>query len=134
MLNKPVLKATATDKPVNIKGVALNSMLPKFVPLKPKINLPFSFLPILNIPEKTSCIPSIAVLNDSFDPFTGINAIITSIRQPITKPKPIDIKDEEIDLTESFFHVFMNHVVRPSLIAFLDDKMMYVKNPAINTN
>ena len=71
---------------------------------------------------------------DNFDPFTGINAIITSIRQPITKPKTIDIKEDEIDLTESFFHVFMNHVVLSSLIAFLDDKMIYVKKPAIKTN
>ena len=48
--------------------------------------------------------------------------------------KPYEIKDDATDLTESFFHVFINHVVLPSAIAFLEDKIIYVKNPPINKN
>ena len=40
MLNRPVLKATATDSPVRISGVARNSILPTLAGLNPKVRFP----------------------------------------------------------------------------------------------
>ena len=134
ILNNPVLKATATDKPVKIKGVALNNISPKLEGLNPNSSAPPSVLPVLNTPENINWTPSINDLKDNVTPFDGIRAIINKITLPINKPQTIDINDDAIDLTESFFHVFINHVVLPSAIAFLEERIIYVRNPPISNN
>ena len=60
ILKRPVLNATATERPVIISGVALNSMLPVLTGLKPKVRAP-SLLPVEKMLPRTMRTPSQAL-------------------------------------------------------------------------
>ena len=51
MLNNPVLNASATDKPVNIKGVALKSISPISLPFHPYKRFFEASRPVLKAPK-----------------------------------------------------------------------------------
>ena len=57
MLKRPVLNATATDRPVMITGVARKSILPQEVGLKPQVRAPAS-RPVDSRPKKMIRTPS----------------------------------------------------------------------------
>ena len=65
-MNRPVLEATATESPVMIRGVARNSMLPRFTALKPQVRVPAASRPVLKIPAKMMRIPSHAPVREIF--------------------------------------------------------------------
>ena len=58
MLKRPVLYATATERPVIMSGVARKSMLPMLVGLKPKVRLPEASRPVERMPKRTRRMPS----------------------------------------------------------------------------
>ena len=101
MLNRPVLKATATDRPVRISGVARKSMLPKFVELKPKVSVPAASRPVLNRPPNTRRMPSHAL----FSPRDGLAApTMMIISAPTTMPMRMEISEASTDLVPSLPH------------------------------
>ena len=62
MLKRPVLYATATERPVIMSGVARKSMLPMLVGLKPKVRLPEASRPVERMPKRTRRMPSQVLL------------------------------------------------------------------------
>ena len=97
MLNRPVLKATATESPVIISGVPLKSMLPMLTGLKPKVSAPAS-RPVLKSPRNTSLTPSNIplVVMPSF-----VSPTMITIRVPTTMPMRMEIIAESILLKAS---------------------------------
>ena len=65
MLKRPVLNAVATERPVRISGVARKNMLPTLVGLKPNVSAPEASRPVLKSPNRTSRMPSHALLSPS---------------------------------------------------------------------
>ena len=58
MLKRPVLYATATERPVMMSGVARKSILPMLVGLKPKASAPEASRPVESMPKSTRRMPS----------------------------------------------------------------------------
>ena len=99
MLNRPVLNATATDRPVMMSGVARKSMLPKFVELKPHVSTPEAVRPVLNRPANTRRKPS-QTLDAPSSGFEKPTAAMMTL--PTTRPMRIDSSDARIFLVMSF--------------------------------
>ena len=99
MLNRPVLNATATDRPVIISGVARKSILPKFVELKPQVSTPAAVRPVLNRPANTMRMPS-QTLDAPSSGFEKPTAAMMTL--PTTRPMRIDSSDARIFLVMSF--------------------------------
>ena len=99
MLNRPVLKATATDSPVSMSGVARNSILPTLAGLKPKVRLPEASRPVLSMPPSTSRTPSHTL-------FPSIlllaRPLITTMTQPTSRPMRMEITEAAAVLAPSF--------------------------------
>ena len=95
MLNRPVLNATATDRPVMMSGVARKSMLPKFVELKPQVSTPEAVRPVLNTRRKPS-----QTLDAPSSGFEKPTAAMMTL--PTTRPMRIDSRDARIFLVMSF--------------------------------
>ena len=66
MLNRPVLKATATERPVMIRGVARNNISPVLTALKPQVSSPAALRPVLKMPAKMIRKPSHAPEREIF--------------------------------------------------------------------
>ena len=90
ILKSPVLKATATETPVRISGVARNSILPTLVGLKPKVKAPAASRPVLSTPNSTRRIPSHA-------PFSEIIGLkmptISTTTAPVSNPMRMEISE-----------------------------------------
>ena len=90
MLKRPVLYATATERPVKITGVARKSRLPMEVGLKPNVRLPAALRPVLNRPANTSRMPSHAL----FSPSSGLQMpTIRMMMLPAPRPMSIESSD-----------------------------------------
>ena len=111
MLNRPVLKATATERPVMIKGVALKSMFPIFTGLNPKVRAPLS-RPVLNTPRNTSLTPSQIPLAEML---SLVRPTITIIIIPTAIPIKMEIMAESTDLAPSVVYHFCLPVSGSSL-------------------
>ena len=111
MLNSPVLKATATESPVIIKGVALKSMFPMFTGLKPKERAPPE-RPVLNIPKNTSLTPSQMPLVEIL---SLVSPTITMRIVPTAIPIIMEIMADKTDLAPSVRYHFSFPVSGPSL-------------------
>ena len=98
ILKRPVLKATATESPVIIRGVALKSRFPMLTGLNPKVRSPPS-RPVLNTPKNTSLIPSQIpfILMPSL-----VSPTIIIMRVPTIMPMRIEITAEITLLVPSF--------------------------------
>ena len=99
MLKRPVLKATATERPVMIRGVARNSMLPRFTALKPQVRVPAASRPVLKIPAKMMRMPSHAPLREIFSLH---RPTIRTAMPPTRRPATMEIRDESTFLVPSF--------------------------------
>ena len=98
MLNRPVLKATATERPVRITGVARKSMLPTLAGLKPKVRLPAALRPVENRPKITRRMPSQALLR----PSDGLNRpTIRMTSAPAARPMRMDSRDASTERVPS---------------------------------
>ena len=64
MLNRPVLNASATERPVMTSGVARKSILPMLAGLKPQVSAPFASRPVERMPMKIRRMPSHAPLRE----------------------------------------------------------------------
>ena len=111
MLNNPVLKATATERPVIIKGVALKSMFPMFTGLNPKVSAPPD-RPVLNIPKKTSLTPSQMPLVEIL---SLVSPTITMRMVPTAIPIIMEIMADKTDLAPSVRYHFSFPVSGSSL-------------------
>ena len=90
ILNRPVLKATATETPVRMSGVARNSMLPILVGLKPKVKAPAASRPVLSTPKSTSRMPSHA----PFSEISGLKApTIRMTTAPVKRPMRMEMME-----------------------------------------
>ena len=99
MLNRPVLKATATERPVRMTGVARKSMLPTLAGLKPKVRLPAALRPVENRPKITRRMPSQALLR----PSDGLNRpTIRMTSAPAARPMMMDRRDASTERAPSF--------------------------------
>ena len=90
MLNSPVLKATATERPVKINGVPRKSIFPMLVGLKPKVKFPAASRPVLNRPPKIKRIPSQALERVRL-------RLVKPTTRTITQPTASPIRMERIE-------------------------------------
>ena len=117
MLNRPVLNATATERPVIMSGVARNSILPRFVGLKPKVSVPAAVRPVLNKPPKIKRMPSHAL---AIERSLLVAATISTMTQPTAIPIRIERMEARMERAESVFlhlesRVLILHLPLPHL-------------------
>ena len=100
MLNRPVLKATATERPVMIRGMARKSVLPMLVGLKPQVSEPVALRPVENRPKKISRTPSQAPLREMRE----LNRpTITTTTAPTSRPMRMETSEASSFLVPSFW-------------------------------
>ena len=90
MLNSPVLKATATERPVMISGMARKSILPTFWALKPQVSAPAASRPVLRMPAKIRRTPShipVVVI------FCSARPTIMTTMLPSSRPARMDSRE-----------------------------------------
>lgn len=87
MLKRPVLYATATERPVIMSGVARKSILPTLVGLKPKLRLPAASRPVESMPNSTRRMPSHALLPERLE---LVSPTIRTMMLPTARPMRIE--------------------------------------------
>ena len=89
MLKRPVLNATATERPVMMSGVARKSMLPVFTGLKPKVSTPPSPRPVEKMLPRTMRTPSQALLGERL---SLVRPTTTMTMQPTSRPMTMEAR------------------------------------------
>ena len=112
MLKRPVLNATATERPVRIRGVARKSMLPMLVGLKPKVSVPAALRPVENSPPNTRRIPSHALERPS-EGFPMPTSKMMTL--PTTRPMTMEISEERTALVPSLAYRLESFSLMPFL-------------------
>ena len=104
MLNRPVLNASATERPVMTSGVARKSILPMLAGLKPQVSAPFASRPVERMPMKIRRMPSHAPLREML--LLKMPTIRTTIA-PTTRPIRMEMSEARTFCVLSFFQKLM---------------------------